>query len=346
MKQSETMKKKPTLDPNAVVRSLHGAIITTQDYAAACTRLNNRLRRLPMEPLHPDHQHNGVFFYSNGNYLRKGSDQLYSLARRRYCESLLDVITLISEQPAISVQRDPLHSGKRDPLHSGPCAPAFAKLEKLIHDFADGRLELERILLTKRQYTWYNRDYPRKPFSGNQIGRDLFNPQGDRVMSKSEQNIGIALWDLAGPCHYEETLHINVQRLVDRLRAELQERGQLTKQLFYYQGGSCLWNVPEHLQWMNAFGSIWRTYDSRSGCIRIHPDYTIMLADGSLLYWEHEGLLENFVYRANSTERICVMQIVGGIPRENILETTEVEANDRQTLDRIIQDRILPGLWF
>ena len=41
-----------------------------------------------------------------------------------------------------------------------------------------------------------------------------------------------------------------------------------------------------------------------------------------------------------------VMQIAGGIPRENILETTESQANDRQELSQIIERRILPRLWF
>ena len=137
-----------------------------------------------------------------------------------------------------------------------------------------------------------------------------------------------------------------MQKLVDALQKDLKEQGLPSRQLYYYQSGTCFWNVPEHLQWMNAPGSVWRTYDSRSGCILIHPDYTIMLADGSLVYWEHEGLLENFSYRTNSTERISIMQIAGGIPRENILETTESQANDRQELSQIIERRILPRLWF
>lgn len=326
------------MDPDAAVRSLQLAILSTRDYSSACSGIRNRLRRLPKEPLHIDRQHGGVFFYTNGKYLRKNSDQLYSLARKRYCESLLHVLTLVSELPAATAQRDS--------LHSGPCAPAFAELDKLIHDYAEGNLQLERILFTKQQYTWYVGQYQKKAFYENHDRQPLLIPQGDQVRSKSEQNIGIALWDLFVPGHYEELLQINVQRLVGALQSDLRERGQLSRPLLYYQGGSCYWNVPEELQWMNAAGSIWRTYDSRTGCIRIYPDYTIMLADSSLLFWEHEGLLDSFLYRANATERVCVMQLSDGIPREKVIETFEAEANDREALERIIQERILPQLWF
>lgn len=336
--RAKRAKKKNKMDPNAVIRSLRCTIIMTHDYSAACARLRNRLRRLPKEPLHIDHQHDGVFFYTNGKYLRKRSDLLYSLARKRYCATLLNVLMQISELPAGTAQRDPFHSEQFQ--------AAFAKLEKLIHDYADGNLDLARILLTQQQFAWYSGNYQQKPFRGDPNGKVLLNPQGDRVMSKSEQNIGIALWDFAVPCHYEESLCIDVQRLVDTLRKDLTEEGLPNRQLYYYQSGTCFWNVPEHLQWMNAPGSIWRAYDSRSGFIRIHPDYTIMLADGTLLYWEHEGLMEHPIYRANSTERVSIMLLSGRIARENLIETFEKEANDRQTLEQIIRTRILPRLWF
>ena len=242
--QAKRTKKKNKMDPNAVVQSLKSAIIMTHDYSAACAQIRNRLRRLPNDPLHPDRQHNGIYFYTNGKYLRKESDLLYSLARKRYCAALLNVLTQISELPASMAQRDPFQSEQ--------CSAAFAKLDKLIHDYADGNLDLARILLTQQQYTWYVGDYHKKPFSGSPNDQILLNPQGDRVLSKSEQNIGIALWDLAVPCHFEELLRINVQRLVDALQKDLKEQGLPSRQLYYYQSGICFWNVPEHLQWMNT----------------------------------------------------------------------------------------------
>ena len=134
---------------------------------------------------------------------------------------------------------------------------------------------------------------------------DFRIPQGNSVRSKSEQNIGYELDRFAVPCHYEHQLHLNVQRLVSILEA----------------------------------------YDSRTGCITLHPDYTMMLADGSILYWEHEGLILHLDYRKNALERIGLMRICN-IPDSRIIQTIEAQANDRAACARIIQTRILPYLWF
>lgn len=324
---------------DTVIRSLHAAIHKTSDYSSACARLRNRLRPFPKESLHISHQHGGVYFYCNGKYLRKKSTTLYSLARKRYCDTLLNVLTLFSQAPPV---RSP---EKQD--HWDRCDAALANLDDLIRDFADGNLQLERILLTQEQYAWYTSRYRKKPFPRiASQDRELTIPYGDRVLSKSEQNIGYTLWDFAVPCHYEEQLQIDVKELVSSLRIEMQRQAPPGWQLFCYQGGSCYWNVPEEMAWMNAPGSLWRTYDSRTGCICIHPDYTIMLADGSLLFWEHEGLMTNFVYRANAGERTNIMRLAGNIPRERLIETLEPQANDRQALERIVETRVLPCLWF
>ncbi len=327
---------------DAVIRSLHVAIKGISDYPSACARLRNRLRPFPKESLHISHQHGGVYFYCNDKYLRKKSALLYSLARKRYCETLLNVLTLFSQAPPL---RSPENRDQWD-----RCDAALADLDALIRDFADGNLQLERILLTREQYAWYTGRYIKKfrPKTESQRPADrvLTIPYGDQVMSKSEQNIGYTLWDYAVPCHYEEQLLINVQALVDELQEELKKRNQLGQFLFCYQGNICYWNVPEELAWMNAPGSIWRTYDSRTGCIRIHPDFTIMLADGGLLLWEHEGLLTNFVYRMNAGERASIMRLAGNIPRERLIETLEAQANDRQELEQIVETRVLPCLWF
>ena len=153
------------------------------------------------------------------------------------------------------------------------------------------------------------------------------------------------------PLHYEEAMWIYVKPLVDELLRDLIEeqflpKGADDRQLYDWRGNYIRWNVPAKLEWMNAPGSIWRTYDSRTGCIRIHPDFTIMLADGGLLLWEHEGLLTNFVYRMNAGERASIMRLAGNIPRERLIETLEAQANDRQELEQIVETRVLPCLWF
>ena len=326
------------LDPDALIRSLHSAFLVPRDYSAAMQRLINTINRLPSGRLQISHINNGIYFYLDRKYLRKDSDLLYSLARKRYCVTLLQVIEIHARRPAANSSAYAKFVSRRD--------EAFGKLEQLIRDFSAGNLKLDRIVLTPQQYAWYRGRYKKKYFDKDQMATDLTIPQGDPVRSKSEQRIGIELHNFAVPCHYEELLLINVQKLVRSLEMELRDRNQFRGKLYSYQGYSCIWNVPDELSWMNAPSSIWRSYDSRTGCLRIHPDYTIMLADGSLLYWEHEGLMHQFYYRVNASERVEIMHQAGRIPKEQIIETNELQANEREILQEIIRNQILPYLWF
>ena len=325
------------LDPESVIRSLHSAFLLPRDYSMAILRLTNVINRLPHGQLQITHYRNQIYFYINRQYLRKDSDLLYSLARKRYCETLLQVITLYEEHPTASADRSTLTARR---------TKAFGMLEQLNRDYSKGNLELERIILTPQQYKWYYGRYRKKRFPTNQTSADLTIPQGDPVLSKSEQRIGYELDRFAVPCHYEEELLINVQRLVSSLETELRQRKLLQGRLYSYHGYTCVWNVPAELSWLNAPGSIWRSYDDRTGCLRLHPDYTIMLADGSLLYWEHEGLMHQFFYRTNALERVEIMHQAGGVPKSRLIETNESQANEPETLREIIQNQVLPELWF
>ena len=322
--------KKYSLDPDALIRSLHTALVTREDFDSSRTRLLNAINRLPEGSLQIFRQPNKVLFYSKRKYLRKNSDLLYSLARKRYCLALLNAIDAFSRRSS-----NPQCSQKK-------CDEAFADLEKLIRDFADGHLELERIMLSTQQYKWYRGRHKTKVSSGYE---NLRIPQGVLVRSNSELQIGNELHLFAIPCIYELQMQINVQKLVEALEDELKRTNQLQGRLFAYQGYSCIWNVPEELSWMNSSGSVWRTYDSRTGCITLHPDYTIMLADGSLLYWEHEGLLLFFGYRTNAFERIYLIKR-SGVPDWRIIETEDPQVRNRASLADIIKTRILPYLWF
>ena len=323
---------------DAIVRSLRDAFLVPRDHTASITRLRNSINRLPGDQLQISRTSTGVFFHVNRKYLRKSSDLLYSLARKRYCQTLLQVITLWDQRPAVSSPSYPrfLTSWNK----------AFGKLDQLIRDFSKGNLELERIILTPQQYAWYRGRYKKKYFSEKHAPMDLIIPQGGPVRSKSEQHIGIELDGFAVPCHYEEQLLIDVQKLVSSLEAELRARNALPQDLYTYHGRSCYWNVPSDLSWMNAPGSVWRSYDSLTDCLRLYPDYTMMLADASLLYWEHEGLMHQFSYRTNALERVEIMRQAGGIPKERIIETNEYQANEPEVLRGIIRDQILPFLWF
>lgn len=71
-----------------------------------------------------------------------------------------------------------------------------------------------------------------------------------------------------------------------------------------------------------------------------------MLADGTMLYWEHEGLMDNIVYRINAIDRVFVMRSAGNISPLTIIETEERDSIDRDALENIIRTRVVPGIWF
>ncbi|MBQ6855658.1 MAG: hypothetical protein IJO13_00985 [Lachnospiraceae bacterium] len=322
------------LEPEGIIRSLRLAFENPINLTHSLQRIRGMLSQLPSEKLYIFHDHGYISFYEqtdfNRRYLRRDSDRLYLLARKRYLRELLHTLDAL----------------RKHGYDSPKWNDHFEKLARLIRDYAAGNLDVARIVLTAKQYAWFTGHYRQKPFPIDDDSDPLLIHPDIPVRSKSEQKIGNTLWDFGVPHHYEEQLRINVQRLVDELASDLTEAGQLNGNLFYLQHGSCYWNVPKNLQFINASGSIWHTYDYRTGCITIFPDFTIMLVDGSLLYWEHEGLFVKFSYRVNAMERIGVMRLTDSIGFEKLIETTERESNNKDVLERLIAERILPSLWF
>ena len=319
-----------TLDIDALIISLRSALTTRRDFSQTRTRLIHIINSMPDETLQIYHVKSEVYFYSNKKYLSKRSDLIYPLARKRYYKTLLKTIEAFASR-SLNPQS-----------HKKKCDKAFAVLEKLLRDYAAGHLKLERIVLSRQQYNWFYGQYIQK----NPPDYDTLKiPQGDSVITKSEQRIGEELHNFAVPCHYEQQLKIDVSELVRIIEADLRKNNQLHGKLYTYRNGVCFWNVPEDLAWMNARGSIWRTYDANSGCVTLHPDYTIMLADGSILYWEHAGLIQHIRYRINATERIEIMR-QSGIPESLIIRTIEEQTVDQTALVNIIRTKVLPRLWF
>lgn len=325
---------KHTMDSKAVIRSLRAAFDCPIDYTKATRRVHGMLSHYPDGSLHVIQNGDSVSFYeyvdNKRMYLSKKSDKLYALARKRYLDMLLQTIEL-------------LHETGRE---SGAWEKQFEKLAKLIHQYAKGNLDLARIVLTNKQYSWLTKQYRKKKIMVKDNETPLTLRNGVTIRSKSEQNIGNALLDLAIPNHYEELLQINVMSLVKELETALSKSGWKNGPLYHYSKGVCYWNVPDNLQHMNASGSIWHTFDYRTGCISIYPDFTVMLIDNSLLYWEHEGLLLNFVYRANASERVATMRICGDVNQSHLIQTTENESNDRDIIDEIIEQQIVSRIWF
>ena len=97
---------------------------------------------------------------------------------------------------------------------------------------------------------------------------------------------------------------------------------------------------------MNTHGSIWRSYFPPKGTIVIYNDFKIMLADGTIFIWEHEGLMNFFIYRCNATERVAIMKITHTVDKENILETYQDQIDSREKIIDVITEYILPRLWF
>ena len=318
----------------AVIRSLGIALESVADPSQKASSIRRKLSKFPPGKLYVMHDGSYIRFYERIDdkkaYLKKGSDRAYMLARKRYLTALIDTLV------AVSV----------DGVGSDRSNEKFEGLASLIEDFYKGNLDLARIAFAPGQYEWFVGKYQRKKISPEDSHVLLKNSYGDAVRSKSEQSVGNRLWDNGIPCLYEEQLIVNVQHLVDGMVRELIDEGWKETNIFYYRGGICYWNVPKKLQFMNAPGSLWHTYDYRSGNIRIYPDYTIMLADCTRIYWEHEGLLDSLVYRINAMDRIFVMRSAGDISPLDIIETEERESVDPEALDHIIRTRIIPRIWF
>lgn len=216
---------------------------------------------------------------------------------------------------------------------------------QLLDKYVSAGLVLQMITLTPKQYRWVTASYPAN--TGWKEDLKFVTTSGIPMRSKSERDIGNELELLGVPYRYEMLFKINVSMIVDGLRDYLssrKNRHDYPRSLFTYRDGHCIWNVPEDLQWMNAPGSIWRSYDYRTQTITISVDFAIMLGDGSILLWEHAGLCMNPIYRCNTSERIFVLKTTDFVPNENIIFTTEKDLLDISDIERLISREILPRL--
>ena len=325
---------KQFITSEAMIRSLHCSLESVNDPAQAASSIRRRISKLPDGTVFILHDRGYIKYYERANrkkiYLKRESDRLCLLARKRYLTELIETLMVLSTST----------------IDSAKFKMQFEKLTKLVQDFAEGNLDLARIAFAPRQYKWFVESYRRKRINVEPGAPVLKIPYGNIVRSKSEQSIGNALWDYAIPCHYEEQLQIDVRQIVERMIRELKTDGWNENNIFYYRGGVCYWNVPKEMQFMNAPSSLWHTYDYRNGYVTIYPDYTMMLTDGTMLYWEHEGLLDNIVYRINAIDRVFVMRSAGNISPLTMIETEEKDSIDRDALEDIIRTRVLQGIWF
>ena len=322
------------LKADAFCTSIEMALSDPPDIDASIRRIRNTLNRLPEGKLILSDTGSNVNFFSvvDGKqcYVRKRSEEIYSLARRRYQSTLLEILKLTES------------SRKQDAVRR---AGLITRMQKFIRCCEKGNLDLARIVLTKRQYDWFTGDFRQKPIDESEAQLTARNLP---VRSKSERDIIDKYDDLAVPVHYEEQMVIQVGTLVDQLEEELLQDGGLDGYLYYWNSdaNSIHWNVPADLEWMNARGSIWKTYYPPRGTIRIYPDIKGMFADSSIFIHEHEGKMDDFVYRKNASERAFIMKFTGAVSRENFIETLERDVDTPEKRCEIIKRRILPRLWF
>ena len=318
-------------------RSIIIALQNPPDAKASAARIQRIINSLPKGKLYSSNHGSNVSFYTmqdgHQKYMSQRSNNTHALARKSYLMLLQEILELTaSDRPADILRRDTL----------------IAKLQKLILSFERGNLNLARIVLTSEQYKWFTRSFVQKkidPSKAHQAACGLF------VRSNSEKEIINTSEDLALPLHYEEKQTIYVFPLVQKLRDELVSEGFLredakVEQLFDFRKGITTWNVPSEFQWMNTHGSIWKSYFPPKGTIVIYNDFKIMLADGTIFIWEHEGLMDFFIYRCNATERITVMKTTHTVDKENILETYQDQVDSPEKLIAVITKYILPRLWF
>ena len=206
-----------------------------------------------------------------------------------------------------------------------------------------GNLDIAKIVLTSKQYKWFRGQFRQKSIDP---AKALTTAGGLHVRSKSERDIANVTEAFAVPFHYEEQTSIYVHDFVIQLEDKLKRENRLRGPLYSFRGGSVHWNVPPELEWMNAPGSIWKTYYPPTGKITIHNDFTVMPADDEVVIWEHEGLMGDFIYRANASERASVMKYTGTVSKGNLIETYEHDIDTPEKIAAIIEEHILPRLWF
>lgn len=318
-------------------KSIEIALRNPPDVRNSVTRIQHILNSLPEGKLYSSNHGSGVSFYTvrNGHqkYMSQRSKSTHALARKSYLMLVREILELTGSDRATDILR-------RDIL--------IARLQRLILSFERGHLDIARIVLTSNQYKWFSRSFTQKKIDPSKALRAAC---GLLTRSKSEKDIVNTAEELAVPFHYEEKQIIHVFPQVRKLRDELVKKGVLredasVEQLFDHRNGITTWNVPPTLQWMNAPGSIWKSYYPPNGIIVIYNDFKIMFADGTIFIWEHEGLIDLFIYRCNATERTSVMKITGTVKEENLLETYEDDVDSPEKREAIIEKYILPRLWF
>ena len=321
-----------TVTADAFNRSIELALRNPPDAAASAARIRRVINGLPDGTLYCSSGVKAVSFHIKINqqqkYISKKSALIYSLARKKYLLLLLEILELTGSKNKTDIRRQ---------------EKLIAKLQHLISTFERGNLDLARIVFTSKQYKWFTAWFKQKYIQDDTPHKSTC---GIPVRSKSERDIANRCEALAVPYHYEEQQLIYVKPLVDRLRETLHRDGYNKGRLCTFKNGTAHWNVPAEYDWMNAPGSVWRSYYPYDGTVELFPDFRIVLADDEVILWEHEGLMDDFLYRIHAADRASVMKYTGTVSEDSLIETYELHVDTPEKIDGIIEARILPRLWF
>lgn len=320
------------LDSEAFCKSIEIALKAPPDPKGSIERIRKSLNRLPEDPLYVSTKNHNIAFYTKVDgkqkYLSKKSEQIHSLARRRYQSALLEILQLTDSSRKSDLERR---------------AACISRLQEFIRNCSTAGLDIAPIVLTTAQRNWFTGRFKQKYINPDSPFKSA---NGLPLRSKSERDVINSYDVFAVPIHYEEQMIIDVRSLVDNLERTLLKDGLLKGLLYSFDRNGIYWNVPRELQWMNAKGSIWKTYDPPHGTLSIFNDVRGMFADGSLFVHEHEGMMGDFSYRCNSSERSSIIKFTGAVSRHNFIETYEQEIDTPEKADGIVERLILPRLWF
>ncbi len=78
--------------------------------------------------------------------------------------------------------------------------------------------------------------------------------------------------------------------------------------------------------------------------VTTYPDFTIFLPDGTVMYWEHFGLLDREGYRDDFTEKLKLYYDNGIYPPKNLIITMDGDGKpfDNLMIRKIVEAQILP----
>lgn len=213
---------------NAFCNSIEKALSHPVRLDNSLSRIQKTLNRLPNANIILSVQNNKISFITvvdgKRRYISKKNPLLYSLARRRYQSSLLEILKLTGS------------TRERDRARR---ARLIADMQHFIRTCERGNLDIAKIVLTGSQYKWFTGAFRQKQIDkakATQTAGGLF------VRSIAEREIINKYDEYAVPLHYEEQLVVNVQPLIDGLYGELIDSGFLGRgagieRLYDYRGG-------------------------------------------------------------------------------------------------------------